>query len=257
MYNTDKYFDFDSPKRTETKISKKTKQQSLLGILLLVGAAYYYFMIYLPEEEIKQLEVKLQAEIDRIKNAQPDDVEFNEAVKWLQEHQKTPEQLQKELEDHIKISNVLVGRYNQDAKLFPDGDKHEDFHFSRAATYDIHFPPSMKDFFELGKEKNKKNCYLLDKNEDLIWSTPGTGKSATVKKICIEADECPLVIVKGSSLTPTKQDYDAGIAPLQKFVYTISELDNNSLIHDPNKLRFLKELLEGSESSRKEETQNL
>ncbi|CAJ0830453.1 7083_t:CDS:2 [Entrophospora sp. SA101] len=226
MYNTDKYFDFDSPKRTETKISKKTKQQSLLGILLLVGAAYYYFMIYLPEEEIKQLEVKLQAEIDRIKNAQPDDVEFNEAVKWLQEHQKTPEQLQKELEDHIKISNVLVGRYNQDAKLFPDGDKHEDFHFSRAATYDIHFPPSMKDFFELGKEKNKKNCYLLDKNEDLIWSTPGTGKSATVKKICIEADECPLVIVKGSSLTPTKQDYDAGIAPLQKFVYTISELEN-------------------------------
>src|SRR5437763_10888602 len=124
-------------------------------------------------------------------------------------------------------------------------------------------------------------------NNAIFFGAPGTGKTATVKKICIEADECPLVILKGSSLTPTKQDYDAGIAPLQKFVYTISELEwklvktygferetngeiryilfvdecdqisNNSLIHDPNKLRFLKELLEGSESSRKEETQNL
>jgi hypothetical protein len=97
------------------------------------------------------------------------------------------------------------------------------------------------------------------------------------------------VIVKGSSLTPTKQDYDAGVAPLQKFVYTISELEwtlesyglkreenednqeiryilfvdecdqisNNSLIHDPNKLRFLKECLEGSETSRKYESNNL
>ena len=171
-------------------------------------------------------------------------------------------------------------------------------------------------------QKANQNCKILTEREDLIWSdeikawynkvmsekppwrgnpdsatkkdnnaiffgAPGTGKTATVKKICIEADECPLVIVKGSSLTPTKQDYDAGIAPLQKFVYTISELEwkliklygmereangevryilfvdecdqisNNSLIHDPNRLRFLKELLEGSESSRKEETQNL
>ncbi|CAG8648554.1 5152_t:CDS:2 [Ambispora gerdemannii] len=74
MYNTEQYFDFDSPKKAETKISKKKKQQALLSFLLLAGAAYYYFMIYLPEEETKQLEVKLQAEIDRVKNAKPDDV---------------------------------------------------------------------------------------------------------------------------------------------------------------------------------------
>ncbi|CAG8644462.1 8250_t:CDS:2 [Paraglomus brasilianum] len=46
-------------------------------------------------------------------------------------------------------------------------------------------------------------------NNAIFFGAPGTGKSATVKKICIEANECPLIMVKGSSLTPTKQDYDA------------------------------------------------
>jgi hypothetical protein len=41
------------------------------------------------------------------------------------------------------------------------------------------------------------------------------------------------------------------------FVDECDQISNNSLIHDPNRLRFLKELLEGSETSRKEETQNL
>ena len=267
--------------------------------------------------------------------------ELNEAIQWLQANQKTPEQLQRELEDQNflkgaiwklpvkswadkevkKISNILAGRYQEDAKSFPDGDKNKDFHFSRAGGYDIYFPPSLEEFYKMG-EKANQSCKMLTEKEDLIWSkeieawyhkvinekppwrgkpdsatkkdnnaiffgAPGTGKTATVKKICVETDECPLVILKGSSLTPTKQDYDAGVAPLQKFIYTISELEwklvktygleresngeiryilfvdecdqisNNSLIHDSNRLRFLKELLEGSESSRKEETQNL
>lgn len=367
------YYEFEEEERIQALAQKKKKQQKklILTILLLGAGLGYYFLIYLPEEEIKKLENQLQAELDRVKSATPDDVaeilttlqtyqqwvngnefeqralankqtEFNEAMQWLQEHQKSPEQSEKELEDQMflkgaiwklpakswadneirKISNILVGRYNEDAKLFPDGDKHEDFHFTRSASYDIYFPPSMEEFYKLGKATKKNNCQMLTKNEDLIWSSeienwynqvtrerppwrgnpnpttkkdnnaiffgaPGTGKSATVKKICIEADECPLVIVKGSSLTPTKQDYDAGISPLQKFVYTISELEwtlvkvygmeresngevrymlfvdecdqisNNSLIHDPNKLRFLKECLEGSESSRTSESRNL
>jgi hypothetical protein len=75
MYNTDQYFDFDSPPKSVTKSKKKKKQQqALLVLLLLAGAAYYYFMIYLPEEEIEKLGVKLQTEIDRVKNAKPDDV---------------------------------------------------------------------------------------------------------------------------------------------------------------------------------------
>ena len=73
--------------------------------------------------------------------------------------------------------------------------------------------------------RGKPNPATKKDNNAIFFGAPGTGKTATVKKICIEADCCPLVIVKGSSLTPTKQDYDAGIAPLQKFVYTISELE--------------------------------
>jgi len=41
------------------------------------------------------------------------------------------------------------------------------------------------------------------------------------------------------------------------FVDECDQISNNSLIHDPNKLRFLKECLEGSESSREYETSNL
>ncbi|CAI2178294.1 15690_t:CDS:2 [Funneliformis geosporum] len=95
-------------------------------------------------------------------------------------------------------------------------------------------------------------------NNAIFFGAPGTGKSATVKKICIETDECPLIIVKGSSLTPTKQDYDAvygmeretnGEVRYILFVDECDQISNNSLIHDPNKLRFLKELLEDVENA--------
>ncbi|KLL04791.1 MAG: hypothetical protein MRERV_4c057 [Mycoplasmataceae bacterium RV_VA103A] len=378
MFNTDKYFDFDLEKKTEAKSNKKKKQQqqALLLLLLAAGAAYYYFMIYLPDEERKALEKQIQNKLEEVKNLKTEEYNniptlliacqdylkwatgtepqklalkkkkevLDSAIKWLEEHQKTPEEIEAEItQEHFKkgriwklpasswadqevrkLANILVGRYQEDTKAFPDGDKNEDFRFTRAASYDIYFPPSLQNIWEKTQLLNHTNCKQLTKNEDLIWSeeisawykqvmskippsrgspdpttkrdnnaifygAAGTGKSATAKKICIEANSCPLVIVKGSSLTPTKQDYDAGIAPLQKFIYTISELEwtlesyglerkgndknqeisyilfvdecdqisNNSLIHDPNKLRFLKECLEGSDSSREYETNNL
>jgi hypothetical protein len=86
-------------------------------------------------------------------------------------------------------------------------------------------------------------------------------------------------------LTPTKEDQEAGVLPLKKFCYTISELEwslvkefgfereengevryilfvdeadqisNNALTHDPTKLRFLKDCLEGVNKSAR--SQNL
>jgi hypothetical protein len=87
MYNVDKYFDFDYEKKSEVKSKKRKKQrqQILLLLLLLAGAVYYYFIIYLPEKEVKKLEAKLQAELDRIKNAKPDDVA--EMLTTLQSYQ--------------------------------------------------------------------------------------------------------------------------------------------------------------------------
>ncbi|CAG8648566.1 5153_t:CDS:2 [Ambispora gerdemannii] len=110
-------------------------------------------------------------------------------------------------------------------------------------------------FIFLLRWKSNPNPATKKDNNAIFFGAPGTGKSATVKKICIEADECPLVIVKGSSLTPTKQDYDAvygmeretnGEVRYILFVDECDQISNNSLIHDPNKLRFLKELLEGN-----------
>jgi len=63
----------------------------------------------------------------------------------------------------------LAGRYNEDAKSFPDGDQNKDFHFSRAGGYDIYFPPSLKEFHEMGQKANQ-NCKILTEREDLIWS---------------------------------------------------------------------------------------
>ena len=69
MYNTDKYFDFDSLPKSETKSKKKKKQQQQMILLLLLaaGAAYYYFMIYLPEEETKKWEAEIQEKLDKVK----------------------------------------------------------------------------------------------------------------------------------------------------------------------------------------------
>ena len=49
MFDIDKYFDFDSPPKSETKPEpKKTKQENLqyLVLILLAGTGYYLF-IYL------------------------------------------------------------------------------------------------------------------------------------------------------------------------------------------------------------------
>jgi len=94
-----------------------------------------------------------------------------------------------------------------------------------------------------------------------------------------------MIEIKGSSLTPTLSDQDSGILPLQKFVFTISDItwnlvDNfgftrasdgevryilfvdeanqvseNSLKHSPSYLRFLKECMEGV--NKEKQSQNL
>jgi hypothetical protein len=56
----------------------------------------------------------------------------------------------------------------------------------------------------------------------LFYGMTRTGKSATVKNLCFEANKYPLVKIDGSSLTPrikSKLKVD------EKFYYTISELE--------------------------------
>lgn len=204
-------------------------------------------------------------------------------------------------------SSSLISEYQKVASWFPDGDRNDKFRFSRSANYKIYFPPALQDYYEQGQEAGLTNCHMIEKEEDLVLSTkiknwirrveinpvrgeadenkrdnsaifygaPGTGKTATMKNICVKANCYPLVEIKGSNLTPTENDQKAEILPLQKFAYTLSELEwslvndygferedngevryllfvdeanqisNNSLIFQPNELKFLKDCLEG------------
>src|SRR5437763_12348349 len=45
------------------------------------------------------------------------------------------------------------------------------------------------------------------------------------EKLAYEADTYPLVVIQGSSLTPRKIDYDAGIDNLGKFIFTLCDID--------------------------------
>ncbi|CAG8608407.1 5801_t:CDS:2 [Ambispora gerdemannii] len=167
------------------------------------------------------------------------------------------------------------------SSLFTDGDRNPKFYFSRSAPYRIYFPPALREYYDKGKEtKDDKfgdKLFMLEEEEELILSDEikGTGKTATMKNVCIKANMYPLVEIKGSNLTPTESDQSAEILPLQKFAYTLSELEwnlvkecgfereengevryilfvdeanqisNNSGFFQPNQLRFLKDCMEG------------
>ena len=311
MYNVDKYFDFEEKKLT-SETSKKKQQQQILLIVLLIGLAYY-FMIYLPEEKKKNQSQPITSDksLEELKEEQEKD-SWDKGRIW-----ELPVNGWADIEVN-KMKSTLVRKYQEDASVFANGDRDERFYFSRAATYEIFLPPSLREYHEEAEEKGvdvkhsmiEQAEELIISNEIKIWEdrvlnnptrgepdsdgkdnsalfygAPGTGKTATVKNVCYNSDKYPLVTIKGSSLTPTKEDQETGILPLKKFAYTISELEwsldkefgferkengeiryilfvdeadqisNNALTHDPTKLRFLKDCLEGVNKSAR--SQNL
>lgn len=309
------YFDYweDKPKAPINKKHKKKEQSKLFFLLLLIGLGYY-FLVYLPDEKATAKKEKQQANISS---------------------NKSPEELQAELEEDAwqkgriwelpayswadrivkNKSSSLLGEYLNYASLFPDGDRNEKFYFSRAANYIVFFPPSLKEYYDKGKEIRLENCKFLEKEKELILSdeikswiervienptrgeykklgnnalfygAPGTGKTETMRNICVKANKYPLISIAGSDLTPTDSDQKAEILPLHKFAYTISELEwslvndygfereengevryilfvdeanqisNNSLIFQSNGLKILKDCLEST--GKDEETKNL
>ncbi|CAI2182008.1 6374_t:CDS:2, partial [Funneliformis geosporum] len=244
-----KYFNFDN--KQTAKSDKKKQQKQILLAVLLVGLGYYFF-IYLPENQKQQ----------ENENSQSDNAKsLEELEKELQEDAKL--KADKEVK---KIASTLIKKYQEEASIFPDGDRNEKFYFSRAASYNIHFPFALREHYIKGKEAEQENFEYnpirgeTDKNKRdnnaIFYGAPGTGKTRTIQNICYTANRYPLVEIKGSALTPTKEDQDSKLLPLKKFVYTINEADqisNNALTHDPTKLRFLKECLEGVDQSARRE----
>ncbi|CAI2197862.1 8332_t:CDS:2, partial [Funneliformis geosporum] len=68
-------------------------------------------------------------------------------------------------------------------------------------------------------------------NNALFFGTEGTGKTSIVRKLTYETDCYPLVEVKGSTLSPTKNDSNLSIAPLDKFILTLCDIDH-TLVND-------------------------
>src|SRR5687768_2265060 len=61
-------------------------------------------------------------------------------------------------------------------------------------------------------------------NNALFYGAPRTGKSVMAEKLAYEADKYPLVVIQGSTLTPNKFNFDTGVNPLIKFIFTISSI---------------------------------
>jgi len=307
MYNPEEFF--DSPLKKPVIKTNKSKQQQQILLVLLIGLACYYFMIYLPEEENKKKQEQesqaSQKSAEELQQEAEDDA-WKKGRIWELETYTWADRIVK------GKANSLTGQYQNLSKLFTDEDRNPKFYFSRSATYKIYFPPSLRAYYEKGQESSNKSfrskLSMLENEEELILSdeieawisetvnnptrgvidknnrgnnalfygTEGTGKTATMKNICVRANKYPLVEIKGSNLTPTELDQSSEILPLQKFAYTISELEwnlvkecgfereadngevryilfvdeanqisNNAAFFQSNQLRFLKECMEG------------
>jgi|SRR6185369_7891736 len=55
------------PRILKPENEEDKKQQQLLIVLLLAGTGYY-FLVYLPQEEIRKLEMEIQTDIDKLKD---------------------------------------------------------------------------------------------------------------------------------------------------------------------------------------------
>lgn len=294
------------------KNSSNKRNNQLLSLFLLLGGAYYFF-IYLPDQKKKTQSSQTQTPQktpEELKREQEEDAKAKGRIWDLPIHSWADREVK-------KLASTLIKKYQEDAAIFPNGDRNSKFSFSRAASYKIYFPPALRAYYEKGKDAEDSSCDMIENTEELILSdkilqweakvianptrgesdnnkkdnsaifygAPGTGKTATVKNICVKSNKYPLVEIKGSALTPTKEDQDSKLLPLKKFVYTISELEwtlvetygfereangevryilfvdeadqisNNALTHDPTKLRFLKECLEGV--NKKDRSNNL
>jgi hypothetical protein len=136
--------------------------------------------------------------------------------------------------------------------------------FDVAADYTIHFPPSLwnllteeqrtlaksKGHGELKLDEETKKFHFNDlvidwenkvtynpirgdpdsqtkkDNNALFYGTGGTGKTSLARRVAYNSDLYPLIEIKGPNLTPRHEDYKSGIDPLNKFIFTLCDIEN-------------------------------
>ena len=160
----------------------------------------------------------------------------------------------------LRNRNSFESAWENLGKIYGEEPKY----FDIAAIYKISFPPSLWNELtdkqkELAKKKGHGELKLRDEvadykfsdpilewegkvkqnpvrgeldpndlsnldNNAIFYGAPRTGKSIMAEKLAYEANVCPLVTIKGSTLTPKKPDSDIGATLLLKFIFTISDI---------------------------------
>ncbi|CAG8776966.1 6487_t:CDS:10 [Gigaspora margarita] len=168
------------------ELEKEQEQQLKYLVLILLLGAGFYFFVYLPEQQKKQLEMEIQSDINLLQN--------------LQSAEYTDDYLATDKDKYdSKVAEQGIEKSKQQKK-------------AKANAYS---DPSR------GKpDESKKD------NNALFFGTEGTGKTSIVRKLTYETDCYPMIEVKGSTLSPNKLDSDIGIAPLEKFIFTICDIEH-------------------------------
>lgn len=305
------------------ELTEQQEQQFKIGVILLLTGVGFYFLVYLPAEEIRKLEITIQGDIEKTKTIQPQDynghlMKLQSYLKWKDEGSELQQEALNNQEEELKKaidwlvkSEKNLADANAQARTREEADKKrrelenikkKKLHWRRqrekrswteswlarkkdsfentlrdlggeeninifdvAADYNIHFPPSL--WKELTNEQKKSaesnghgeleldektksfrwNSTIEDwydkvtynpvrgeqdpvtekDNNALFYGTGGTGKTSIVRKLAYYADSYPLIEIKGSNLTPRKEDYENGIDPLNKFIFTLCDIENN------------------------------
>jgi ATPase family associated with various cellular activities (AAA) len=219
--------------------------------------------IRLLQEEAQQREFeRQQAEQTAQENQQRTEAE---ALKRKENIKKKKLHWQREREVKSWTHNWLIRKKEGFEKVLKQmGGEDEINIFDVAADYTIHFPPSVwndlnEEQRKLAETKGHNELELDEKtkgfrfnelvenwydevvinpirgepdpqtekdNNALFYGTGGTGKTSLVRKLTYESDLYTLIEIKGPALTPRKEDYENGIDPLNKFIFTLCDIEN-------------------------------
>jgi ATPase family associated with various cellular activities (AAA) len=215
------------------------------------------------QEEMQQRELeRQQAELDAQEREQQGE---QERLRKLENIKKKKLHWRREREVRSWTENWLAGKKDSLEKVLNQmGGEDEINIFDVAGDYKIHFPPSLwnsltEEQRTLAKSKGNGELELDEKtrnfrynqqieeweeqvtynpirgepdpdtekdNNALLYGAGGTGKTSIVRRIAYNSDLYPLIEIKGSSLTPRKEDYENGIDPLNKFIFTLCDIEN-------------------------------
>ncbi|CAJ0761774.1 12794_t:CDS:2 [Entrophospora sp. SA101] len=247
------YYDQEQ-KLTEAQKRKKQQKKPTLMFLLLAAGAAYLFLVYLPQEkQKKQLEAQIQADIDKLQTAQPND--YVSLLTTLQVEQ-------------IRHSQELVDKskrdYEETMRIEEEKRKTLKLHWQRKPGIAL-LKDSEELFFTNKKILEWERKILINPtrgdvdptsgkdNNALFYGAPGTGKTSITKRICLKINQYPMIELKVDNFGFER--VNGGEVRYILFVDEANQINTNTFSKSPSYLVFLKECMEGVDKTK--QSQNL